>query len=131
MPSLEKVLVFDDNGFNRAVLKDVLEDGGFDTEAVATIDAFEKALKWWHPQAVVVDVNMPGKSGLEIVEEIRALKAGPPVVLMSAMVDSSLEQLAAKCGADGYFSTLQGMKGIVEVILEVTGKGAAHSSTGW
>ena len=72
----------------------MLEDGGFDTEAVANLEAFDKALAWWHPQAVVVDVNMPGKSGLEIVAELGAHESGPPVVLMSAMADSSLAQLA-------------------------------------
>ena len=131
MPSLDKVLVLDDNAFNRALLVDVLEDGGFDTEAVANLEAFDKALAWWHPQAVVVDVNMPGKSGLEIVAELGAHESGPPVVLMSAMADSSLAQLAQQCGAHGHFSTLNGMKGIVEVILKVMGKSTENSGTGW
>lgn len=131
MAAFDKVLVLDDNAFNRALLKDVLEDGGFDAETVADLDGFKKALEWWHPDALLVDVNMPGKGGPEVVKEIRAMASAPPVVLISAMADASLQQLAEQCGADGHFSTLQGMKGVVEVILEVTGKGAGGSSPGW
>jgi DNA-binding response OmpR family regulator len=131
MPGFDKVLVLDDNAFNRALLKDVLEEGGFDAETVADLDGFEKALEWWHPDVLLVDVNMPGKSGTDVVKEVRALASAPPVVLISAMSDASLKQLATQCGADGHFSTLQGMKGIIDVVLEVTGKGAGKSSPGW
>jgi CheY-like chemotaxis protein len=66
-----KVLVADDRTDNREMLADLLAPLGFD---VSTVDdgqeAIDKALAW-QPDALVLDLMMPVKSGFEVAQEIR------------------------------------------------------------
>ena len=131
MPSPKKILVLDDSAFNREMLKDILEDGGYDTEAVGDLPGFEKALSWWHPDAIVVDVNMPGLSGTDVVRMVKDDKDAPPVILMSAMAAASLEKLAEECGATACFSTLSGTAAILDVLAPLFAPPPDDGSPGW
>lgn len=108
--------MLDDSRLNRRLIKDVLVEAGFDADAVGDFESFEKALTWWKPNSVVVDVNLPRESGLDVVRRVHDVFPDIPVVLMSAMALNSLEKLSAECGADGSFSTLDGYAGIVELL---------------
>lgn len=71
---------------------DVVTTGSvFDTSAVITAE---------RPDLVLVDVNMPGNELAHIAR--RHADPKRPFVLYSALPAEALEQLAAKCGADGY-----------------------------
>lgn len=114
-----KVLVLDDNRFNREVLQDLLGGAGFDAETVGDLEAFEKALTWWKPTSVVVDVYLPGENGVDVARRVREVFPHIAVVLMSAMPKDSLVRLAAECEADDCFSTLDGYKGVVDCLYAV------------
>jgi DNA-binding response OmpR family regulator len=111
-----KVLVLDDSQLNRELIKDVLVESGFDADAVGDLEAFEKALTWWKPTSVIVDVNLPRESGLDVVRRVRDVFPDVPVVLMSAMAPDSLAKLARQCGADDSYSTLEGYTRVVDCL---------------
>jgi CheY-like chemotaxis protein len=114
-----KILVLDDNGFNRQVLKDILDGAGFDADTVGDLESFETALTWWKPTCVVVDVYLPPKNGVDVVRRVRGDFPDMGVVLMSAMPRDSLVRLAAECEADDCFSTLEGYTGVVDCLYAV------------
>lgn len=120
---MKKVLVFDDDRFSRDALRDALADAAFDAETVGDAEAFDKALTWWKPDLVVVELNLPGKGGLDIVRSIRERHGSLRVVLKSAMVEDSLARLAREVGADACFSSLQGYRGIVRCVRDVGARG--------
>ncbi|MGO9612754.1 MAG: response regulator [Dissulfurispiraceae bacterium] len=53
---------------------------------------------------LVLDIAMPGKSGLEVLGELKARKPKPPVLVLSAYPEEQIAVRALKAGADGYLS---------------------------
>ncbi len=83
----KKVLLAEDDRFNVLLLNTILRKWGIETEeAVNGFDAFE-LLKTRDYDLVMTDINMPGMSGIELVQQIRLLKgekASIPVVAVTA-----------------------------------------------
>jgi two-component system response regulator FixJ len=48
---------------------------------------------------VIVDVRMPGETGLALAEFVRTAKVSIPVILMTGDVDGTLAERAVRCGA--------------------------------
>lgn len=78
------VLVVDDDPDIREVLKDRLESLGY---AVSTVPSGEEALKFLekqNPQMVLLDIEMPGMNGLEVLREIRKREIDVVVLMITA-----------------------------------------------
>lgn len=77
------ILVEDDEGL-RAALKRVLRAWGFETKAFASAeDALaDNGLDW--PDCLVVDLNLPAMSGLDLVDRLRQRGVTAPAVMISA-----------------------------------------------
>jgi len=103
---MTKVLVVDDNELNLELSREVLEIGGFDVEAEESgLAGFERA-KQMLPDLILLDMRMPGMSG---VDTLRALRAEPstahiPVVVLTASVMKGDEARLLSEGFDAYMS---------------------------
>ena len=104
---MKKILVVEDDPVNQMILVDFLAANGYQTLAASTgpegIDRFEHDA----PDLCLVDVQLPRKSGFELVREIKGRGAGVPVVLMSAVYnepDQSTRTIALGALADGYLT---------------------------
>lgn len=93
------ILVIDDEPGIRQLLGVLLERKGYDvilassgTEGLAT---FRKA----DPDAVVVDLKMPGVNGLEVLKEIRATCPQKPVIVFTGAGMRESEETAIRLGA--------------------------------
>lgn len=99
-----RVLVVDDSIVVRRLVTDVLSESGL--EIAAALSSGDAALVWLQDpknkcDAVVLDVEMPGISGLECVAQLRALGINTPVAMFSTVTGTVKEQNAAKAaGAD-------------------------------
>lgn len=79
----ERVLVIEDEAIVRSLIVEVLEDAGFEvTEAERAEEGLE-AIARSAPSIVVSDIVMPGLSGLELLETVRATHPSLPVVLVT------------------------------------------------
>ena len=93
LPSL-KVLVVEDNDQVRAFTRDLLRDGGCEVvEAKDASDALAQ-LDGEGVDLMLTDVVMPGKSGVELANEVRKLKPGLPIVIMTGYSDQLVENAA-------------------------------------
>jgi len=104
---MKKILVVEDDPVNQMILVDFLAANGYQTLAASTgpegIDRFERDT----PDLCLVDVQLPRKSGFELVREIKGRGANVPVVLMSAVYnepDQSTRTVALGALADGYLT---------------------------
>ena len=71
------------------------------------------------PDLAVVDIGLPGKSGLELIKEIRALKL-PLKLLVVSMFDEALyAQRVLRAGGDGYIMKQEDPEEIVHAIRDV------------
>jgi DNA-binding response OmpR family regulator len=83
------VLVADDDRWLRGLLMELLEDEGFlPLEAGSGPDAVRLA-RQCQPDAIILDVGLPGRSGLQVLQDLRAREQERPipVVLVSGRVD--------------------------------------------
>ena len=99
-----KVMIADDHSLIREGIKQLLEfDGTIEvmTEASNGVECLEK-LEDIHPDVLLLDVNMPEKNGLEVLEEIKRKNYNVKVLILT--VHNELEYLlkAIDIGVDGY-----------------------------
>src|SRR4051794_10537792 len=96
-----QVLVIDDDETIRAVLRRIVEmAGGSVTEATTGEDGL-RALYSERPDVVVLDIDLPGLDGWQVLERIRQL-TDLPVVMLSAHDDELEKVRALQAGADDY-----------------------------
>jgi CheY-like chemotaxis protein len=98
---MSKILVADDSRFQVALLTKALQEKGF--EVVATQDALHASMVALRtvPDAIVLDINMPGGSGIEVLRRLRRSTKTQhiPVVVVSGSDDSGVRQAAMDLGA--------------------------------
>jgi two-component system, NarL family, invasion response regulator UvrY len=100
------ILIADDHQIVRRGLKDILADE-FDGLCFGEARNGQEALEAARRQAwdvVLLDIRMPGRSGLEILEEIKKLHPKMPVVMISVCPEEDYALRAFKLGAAGYVS---------------------------
>ncbi len=96
------VLVVDDDARLRGLLQRYLSENGFRvTTAEHAVDARAK-MRFLQPDLLVLDVMMPGESGLSLTESLRAEKAGVPVLLLTARGAPEDRIAGFEAGADDY-----------------------------
>jgi two-component system, NarL family, invasion response regulator UvrY len=101
---MTKVLIVDDHEIVRRGIKQILTDEFAELQVGEASDA-RQAVEAAHRQAwdvVLLDINMPGRSGLEVLEDLKALRPGMPVVMLSAFPEADFALRSLKLGACGY-----------------------------
>lgn len=111
---MESVLVVDDDRHIADLLQLHLEREGFRVDVANDgLVALEK-VKRDRPSLVVLDVMLPGKSGLEVCQEIRQLEDPQPVILiLTARVEEADAVTGLEVGADDYVRKPFGIKELV------------------
>jgi DNA-binding response OmpR family regulator len=97
------ILICDDELPLRELIKAALGDRYRYVEA-ADADEAEAKLSAESPEAIVLDVMLPGRSGIEFLTELRAGSEAPttPVVIVSAWQSADDEKAAFGAGADAF-----------------------------
>lgn len=125
---MTKVLIVDDAPLFQAGLAAALKAEGFDvvgqaTHALSGVDMARQL----QPDLVVLDILMPGMSGLEVVEKIAAAAPGSRVVLLTSS-ESEEDLLAAiRLGARGYIVKTTDLPNLVSAMRHVLDGGAVVS----
>ena len=86
-PKALNVWVVDDDASIRWVLERALKQGGMRTTAFEQADTVLTALRREEPDVLLTDIRMPGRDGLELLEEIRSKRPRLPVIVMTAHSD--------------------------------------------
>jgi DNA-binding response OmpR family regulator len=96
------VLVIDDDESLRDTVHLLLEQEGFRVLAAADGNAgFSQALTA-RPDLIIVDLRLPGMSGIEICKQVRASGINTPLIVLSAVGDEVDKVLLLEIGADDY-----------------------------
>ncbi|HEX5033615.1 MAG TPA: response regulator, partial [bacterium] len=99
-----KVLVVDDDPQIRKILTRMLEPSTYEIRSVDDGFAAIQSVREWEPDLVILDIMMPGMSGIEVCRQIRAEQAGANLqILMLSAKDSQADRLRAlEYGANDY-----------------------------
>ena len=96
----KRILIADDLSFIRMLQREVLSEGGYQVvgEAANGREAVEK-YRELAPDAVILDITMPGMNGLAALQEILAMDPGARVLICSAVGQQSVMLEAIQAGA--------------------------------
>lgn len=120
-----RVLIVDDHAVVRSGLRLLLERED-DLEVVAeagSADEGVRAARLEKPDVVLLDVVMPGRSGLEAAEEIVQASKGAKILVLSMQDDPTYVREAFASGASGYMLKEAADTELVQAIREVAGGG--------
>ncbi|MDP4175716.1 MAG: response regulator transcription factor [Bacteroidota bacterium] len=120
-----KILIADDHAIVREGLKQIVAE---ESDMKVTGEAENAAelftlLKKDNFSIVVLDINMPGKSGLEALKEIRADYPGMPVLILSMYGEDLYGLRSIKAGASGYLKKVSAPNELVIAIRRIVNGG--------
>jgi DNA-binding NtrC family response regulator len=96
------ILIVDDEPIVRESLRDWLKDAGY---KVATAETGEEALVLVEKQdfsVILMDVRLPGKTGVTVLKEVKALKPGIKSIIITAYPSAEMIAEAKKLGVVDY-----------------------------
>lgn len=101
-----RVLLVEDNEVNLELAAFLLEEAGFVVDCARDLPEARRALRGPSPDLVLMDMNLKGADGLELVAELRAdprLRALPVLALTAHAMRGDRERFLA-AGCDGYIA---------------------------
>jgi two-component system phosphate regulon response regulator OmpR len=98
------ILVVDDDQRLRSLLQRYLADNGFRVTTAETAEAARDRLRFLQPDLMVLDVMMPGESGLSLTESLKDEQAGIPIILLTAAGGPEDRIKGFEAGADDYLA---------------------------
>ena len=120
-----KILIADDHAIVREGLKQIVGEekdilvAGEAENSSKLMELLEQE-KW---SLVVLDINMPGKSGLEALKDIKNLYPDLPVLILSMFSEDQYGLRAIKAGASGYLKKVSAPNELVAAIRKIISGG--------
>lgn len=120
-----KILIADDHAMLREGLKQILSDAfekiefGEAGSTQQTLDLLPRK-KW---DALLLDISMPGRSGLEVLRETRQHYPELPVLALSSAPEDQLGLRVLKAGASGYLNKQAALEDLVQAVRKVMAGG--------
>lgn len=100
---LAKIVVVEDDVYMREELLNLLEKSGYDTIGLSDFENAVSEIAAYFPDLILLDINLPFRSGFEICKELKAKQIGTVLVLTAR--DKLQDELhALDLGADDYLT---------------------------
>jgi DNA-binding NarL/FixJ family response regulator len=118
---MQCILIVDDHAVVRAGLKQILADafaGAEIDEAGNADEALGKVLKKEY-SLVILDISMPGRSGLEVLRDLKYQKPNMPVLVLSVHPEDQMGIRLLKAGASGYLNKDSAPEELVKAVTKV------------
>lgn len=97
------IVVVDEDPLVRESLCECVESAGYSVEGFASAEEFLASNSEANTACLILDIQLPGESGLELQRRLRNA-SGPPIVFVTANVTDANRETAAKLGAKGFLS---------------------------
>ena len=120
-----RILLVDDHAVVRQGLKQILAEE-FERSQFGEAQSVQEALdllrgrKW---DVVVLDIDLPGRSGLEVLKEVKSCPARIPVLVLSMYPEDQFAIRTLKAGADGYLTKQSAPEELVNAVRKVCAGG--------
>lgn len=123
-----RILIVDDHAVVRRGLKEILADER-DMEAAEAADPRE-ALRLIREQAwslAVLDIDLPGKGGLELLQDVKRERPRLPVLILSVYPEEQFAIRTLKAGASGFLCKDSAPEELVKAVRKILGGGKYFS----
>ena len=99
MSDLSTVYLIDDDASVRRGLGRLLKSAGYDVITCDTPEAYLAMTSYKEPSCLLLDIRMPGMTGLDLQRALHDAGKHPPIVLLSGHVDAATAEWAMSEGA--------------------------------
>jgi DNA-binding response OmpR family regulator len=116
-----RILVVEDDEKSRRLLKDVLQFHGFDVCAVPSGEEGLADAKLCCPDAALLDIQLPGISGFDVLAQLRAESTGasmPVIAVTASVMDQDRKKILA-AGFDAYVPKPVNIRELVAILNEL------------
>jgi len=103
MNRVDRILVVDDDPELRRLLSDYLTDVGFAVDLAGDGEQMRRAMARAMPDAIVMDLMLPGTDGLALTREVRGVSS-VPILMLSARGEEIDRVVGLEVGADDYLA---------------------------
>jgi DNA-binding response OmpR family regulator len=120
-----KILIIEDDEEMRSLLKDFVEEEGYETDSVEKGTYAFKKLMTESFDLIITDIRMPGFSGLEIIPGLKKFQPDTPIIVITAFGGEEVHLRALERGADAYLEKpihLHKLKELIYDIISSKGK---------
>jgi len=124
--SFQRILLVDDHEVVRLGLKSLL-DRHTKFQVVAEASTSDEAIakvEQYHPDVVVMDIRLPGGSGIEACEKIIEMYPDTKVIMLTSYAEDEMLFSSIRAGASGYLLKQVGSNELIDAI-EAVGRGEA------
>lgn len=125
-----KILVVEDEPSLVFTLSDTLESEGYEVIVCEDGEKATQMVREHKPDLMILDIMLPGKSGYEICEEIRALKFTFPIIMLTAKDQEVDKVRGLTLGADDYLTKPFGVKELLARIRARLRRSGTYSNSG-
>ncbi len=116
-----RLLIIDDDTAIQQLMQQAFEAEGMELMLEASGESAERIVASWHPNAAIIDISLPGRSGLQILSAIKAVDPGLAVIMTTGHSSTQYAIEAMKSGAYDYLAKpfdLARLKSVVAKALE-------------
>ncbi|MFN1835329.1 response regulator transcription factor [Balneola sp. MJW-20] len=124
-----KILVVEDEPSLIFTLRDTLESEGYEVFVSEEGTGALEMAKEHEPDLMILDIMLPGKSGYEIAEEVRASKMTFPIIMLTAKDQEVDKVKGLNVGADDYLTKPFGVKELLARIQARLRRKGTYSSS--
>ncbi len=102
----KKILIVEDDTMNMKLVTDLLHVFGYDTVQSQDGEDIENLIREHHPNLVLLDIQLPRRSGLQIAQELKALPdlKRIPLIAVTSLTESGDRGIFQKYGFDDYLA---------------------------
>jgi FixJ family two-component response regulator len=97
------IAIVDDDEPLREALRSVLKAAGYSARTFASAEAFLACQDCEDTACIVLDVRLPGMSGIELQKQLNEIENQVPIVFVTAHGDASLQDSLMRAGARAFF----------------------------
>jgi FixJ family two-component response regulator len=121
------ISIVDDDESVRAAMSSLVRSVGYRAYEFASAEAFLASPRLQDTSCLIVDVQMPGMSGLDLQDALRAGDLSVPIIFITAFPADRIRKRAEAAGAEGFFSKPVDSQSIIHCLEAALARGDRKS----
>ena len=123
------IAIVDDDDSLRISLLRLFRSVGYSVEGFATATELLRSLSLGRPDCVVLDLQLPGMTGVELLRRFSAVADPPPVIVITGNEEERLREQCMALGSKRYFRKPLDSDALLEAVREVVDVASRDRST--
>jgi two-component system nitrogen regulation response regulator GlnG len=125
---MSRILIIDDEPAIGWSLREMLSDEGHSVEVAASVEAGLETCGRFEPEAMLLDVRLPGRDGLSALPELRSIVPNAPIVVMTAFGDLDTAVRAVNAGAFDYLVKPFDLESVSRIVAHALAERDQHAA---